>query len=183
MARFEPGIYAQVIATGRIGEVTYRERTKVTVEFFDKSSTDPEMITFKDYELKVVELPRMKTSQLRPFVRGEITLFDITNGVNILPEFIDTDVKAYKISVDDLYAGVKSYSDKELEDVYRWIDTLILFEDEIAFPTGFGEIILDAVKEKDILSYAYDILEDTRWDIIDEVDADAIKKHINERVR
>lgn len=38
MAHFEAGVFAQVIATGRIGEVIRRERTIVTVEFSDESS-------------------------------------------------------------------------------------------------------------------------------------------------
>ena len=47
MARFEIRTYAKVIATGRIGEVTHRERTRVTIEFFDKSVSIRRLVSLR----------------------------------------------------------------------------------------------------------------------------------------
>lgn len=180
MARFEAGVYAQVIATGRIGEVIGRERTTVTVEFSDEFSIEPEIYDFKDYELKVVELPRLKTSQLKPLVRGEITVTELTNGVNLIPQYVEVDSKAYKVTAADLLAGVRNYIGMPPEDVYRWIEAVMLFSDEMSFPDSSWENIEDTVTEKDILAYAFDELEDLRWMIPDdellEIAADDFKK-------
>lgn len=168
MARFEIGVFAQVIATGRIGVVINRERTLVTVEFYDESSVEPEVYDFKDYELKVMELPRIKTSQLKPFVRGEISLTEITNGVNLLPDYVEVDSKAYKITVEDLYVGVQHYEGMPVEDVYRWVDTIMTFQDDMSFPSEPWADIEDAVTEKTILDYVYGEIEALQWSIIDD---------------
>ncbi|MBQ0028138.1 MAG: sel1 repeat family protein [Lachnospiraceae bacterium] len=167
MARFEQGTYAKVIETGRIGVVYSRERTKVSVEFYDKSMIEPEIFSFKDHELMVVELPRLKTSQLGPFVRGEITVSDITNGTNIIPDYIETDTKEYKITVADLLAGLNVYEGKSEEEVYSWLDTLDLFEESMSFVNDPWEEIQDAVTDKDILNLAYDEVYDLKWLILD----------------
>ncbi len=122
MGRLESGTYVQVIETGRIGEVLSRERNNVVVEFCDVSSVCSEDLTFKDYQLKIVELPRIKTSQLGPLVRGEITLTEITNGTHLLPEYVEVDSKAYRINAKDMLIGVKHYDGMPVEDVYRWLD-------------------------------------------------------------
>lgn len=167
MGRIEPGMFVQVVGNGRIGEVIRRERTLVTVEFCDESSIDSEVYDFKDYELKVVELPRMKTSQLKPFVRGEITFTEITNGVNLIPEYVETDSKAYKITAEDLLAGVEHYVGKSSEDVFRWLEEIMFFSDDMSFPDTPWEDIVDAVKEDDILAYAFDEIDSLRWWIVD----------------
>ena len=159
MSRFEAGVYAQVIATGRIGKVIRRERTIVTVEFLDEFSIEPEIYDFKDHELKVVELPRLKTSQLKPLVRGEITVKELTNGVNIIPPYVEVDYKAYKVTTIDLLAGVENYIGMPTEDVYRWIEAVMSFSDDMSFPDTSWENIEDTVTEKDILAYALNELE------------------------
>lgn len=168
MARFEAGVYAQVIATGRIGEVIRRERTIVTVEFSDESSIEPEVYDFKDHELKVVELPRLKTSQLKLLVRGEKTVKELTNGVNIIPQYVEVDSKAYKVTAADLLAGVENYIGMPPEDVYRWAEAVMFLSDDMSFPDCSWENIEDAVTEKDILAYAFDELESLRWMILDD---------------
>ena len=45
MARLDMGACAEVIATGRIGVVEDRKRTKVTLCFYDKEYIEPEYIT------------------------------------------------------------------------------------------------------------------------------------------
>ena len=167
MGRLESGTYVQVIETGRIGEVLSRERTNVVVEFYDVSSIYPEEYTFKDYELKVVELPRIKTSQLGPFVRGEINLTEITNGTHLLSEYVETDSKAYRINAKDLLIGVKHYDGMPVDDVYRWLETIMLLEEEMHFPADMGENIVDSVTEKDIITHAYYELSELRWNLCD----------------
>ena len=168
MARIESGMFVQVIKSGRIGEVLKRERTLITVEFCDEFSIDPEIYDYKDYELKVVELPRIKTSQLKPFVRGEITLTEISNGVNIIPECVEVDSKAYRITAEDLLAGVNNYDGMPPEDVYRWVSTLLFLSDDLSFPDSPWEDIEDAVTEKEILEYAYGEVEALEWEIQDD---------------
>ena len=168
MARFEIGACAEVIATGRIGVVVGRKRTKVTLCFYDKRYIAPENVTFNDYELKPVETPSIKTSQLGPLVRGELTLDAVSNGINYLSGYVKTDSKAYKISAADLLAGVNAYDGMPPEDVLKWIDTIMQFEEYMSFPEAPWENIVDEVKEKDILNLAYDELDLINWDIREE---------------
>lgn len=155
MARFEAGGYAQVIATGKIGLVIDRERTDVILEFYDESSIEPDIYEFKDYELRAVELPRVKMSQLQPLVRGEITVQELTRGANLMPDEVEADSKAYRITAVDLLAGLENYLDKSAEDVYRWLDALITFSDSMCFPDLGRYNIEEAVTEKDILAAAF----------------------------
>ncbi len=165
MARFEIGACAEVIATGRIGIVENRERTKVTVCFYDENYIEPETVVFKDYELMPTDTPVIKTSQLGAFVRGEITLEKVSNGVNILSDYVKTDSKAYKITASDLLAGVNAYDGMPTEDVLKWVDVIVQFEEDLSFPDDPWEDIVDEVKEKDILNLAYNDLEEIRWSI------------------
>ena len=178
MARFEVGTYVKVIATGRIGEVTARERTRVTVEFFDKSSIDPESCEFKDHELMAVELPQMKTSQLGPFVRGEISLTELTDGVHIIPPYVKTDSKAYKVTAKDLLSGAKHYEGMAPEEILRWLENVMLFEDDISFPSEVWTDIRDAVTEKNFLGYIHEEMEDSLWVVRDELSDKFIQKDI-----
>ena len=117
MARFEVGACAEVIATGRIGLVENRERTKVKLCFYDENYIEPDYVVFKDHELKPVDTPVIKTSQLGAFVRGEITLEKVSNGVNILSDYVKTDSEAYKITASDLLAGVNAYDGMSPKDI------------------------------------------------------------------
>lgn len=168
MARFEIGACAEVIASGRIGLVEDRERTKVTLCFYDENYIEPDRVIYKDHELKPMDTPVIKTSQLGPFVRGEITLDKISNGVNILSDYVKTDSKAYKITASDLLAGVNVYDKMPPKDVLKWVDVIIQFEADLSFPEDPWEDIVDEVKEKDILNLAYDELEGIRWYILEE---------------
>ncbi len=165
MGRIESGTYVQVMETGRIGEVLFRERTNVTVEFYDESSMYPEALTFKDHELKVVELPRIKTSELGPFVRGEISLTEITEGTNILPEYVTADSKKYMINAKDLLEGVKRCEGESAEDAYRYLETIVFLGDDLHFPFDAEPSVEDVVKEKDILLAAYDEITVVRLEL------------------
>jgi len=83
MEHIEDGSYVEVIATGRVGEVVSRKKSNVIVSFYDKSFIHPEDLTFKERELKIVELSKIKTSELGAFVRGDISLTEISNGTMI----------------------------------------------------------------------------------------------------
>lgn len=65
MEHIQDGSYVEVIKNGRVGEVISRKRSNVIVSFCDKSLIHPEDLTFKESELKVVELPKIRTSELR----------------------------------------------------------------------------------------------------------------------
>ncbi len=163
MARFEIGTYAKVIATGRIGKVIHRERTRATIEFFDKSSINPETCEFKDHELMLATLPQMRTSHLGPFVRGEISLTELTGGINMISEYIEIDSEAYKVTAKDLLAGVRHYEEMSPEDIIRWLNAIMMFEDDMSFPAETWLDIQNAVTEKDFLSYIYDEIADFLW--------------------
>lgn len=80
MEHIKDGSSIEVIATGRVGDVVSRKRSNVIVSFYDKSLIHPEDLTFKESELKVVELPKIRTSELRAFVRGDLSLAEISTG-------------------------------------------------------------------------------------------------------
>lgn len=71
----------------------------------------------------------VKTSQLKALVRGDISLTEITNGINLLPYKAENDSNEYRISAEDIYAGVKHYDGKQIEDVYRWLNTILWLVD------------------------------------------------------
>ncbi len=180
MAMLEIGACAEVIATGRVGEIINKDRTKVTLCFYDKGYSEPEYVAFKYHELKPVETPAIKTSQLRPFVRGELNLETISNGTNILADYVTIDSKKYKISVADLLAGVIAYDGMSFEDISKWIDTIMQFDEEMSFSSDIWKDIVDEVKEEDILSYAYYQLEDLQCDITDCASDESLSKGFKE---
>ena len=98
MEHINDGSYVEVIATGRVGEVVTRKRSNVIVSFYDKSFIHPEDLTFKERELKVVELPKIRISELRAFVRGDISLAEISSGTNLIDERAKKDSVEYRIS-------------------------------------------------------------------------------------
>ena len=168
MTGFKTGDCAEVIATGRIGLVEERKKTKITVCFYDENYIEPEQVVFKDYELKPVDAPQIKTSQLKAFVRGDLTLDQISNGVNVLSDSVKTDSKAYKITAADLLAGVNAYEEMPPEDILKWIDIIMQFEEELSFLEDPWEDVIDEVKEKDILNLVYTEFDEIRWDILED---------------
>ena len=167
MEHIEDGSYVEVIATGRVGEVVSRKRSNVIVSFYDKSFIHPEDLTFKERELKVVELPKIKTSELRAFVRGDISLAKISNGTNLIDERAKKDSDEYRISSGDIYAGVKHYEGKTVDEVIRWLDTILLLIEDMHFPEDMSRRIVDAVTEKNILAYAYNEIDELHWELSD----------------
>ena len=167
MEHVKDGSIVQVIATGRIGEVISRKRSDVIVSFCDKSRIMPEDLTFKERELREVELLSIKTSQLGAFVCGDISLAEISNGTNLIYDRAEKDSEEYRISSGDIYAGVKHYEGKPAEEVYRWIDTVMALEDDMNFPDGMGKRIEDNVTDRDILSCVYEEMDELRWEICD----------------
>ena len=116
MEHIEDGSYVEVIATGRVGEVVSRKKSNVIVSFYDKSFIHPEDLTFKERELKVVKLPKIKTSELGEFVRGDISLTEISNGTNLIDDKAKKDSEEYRISTEDFFAGVKHYTGKTVDE-------------------------------------------------------------------
>ena len=64
--------------------------------------------------------------------------------------------------------GVNVYEKMAPEDVLKWIDTIMQFEEELSFTDDPWKDIVDEVKEKDILNLAYNGLEEIRWDTFED---------------
>ncbi len=165
MARFEIGTPVEVISSGRIGTVINKLRKSVVVEFFDKSSVVPEVRKFNYHELMPVELPQIRTSQLGPFVRGEISLTELSNGVHLIAEYVKIDSKPYKVTAEDILIGIKHYEGMTDDDIFRWLDIIMQFGDDMSFPSNSWTDIQDEVTEKDFLSYVYNELNDIHWEL------------------
>lgn len=131
MGRLEVGGYAEVIATGRVGYINDRNRNKIELRFCDKSMINPEFIYFKATELKSVEINKIKTSQLKALVRGELSLKELSGGTNYLWDYLEVDSKKYNATIEDLYAGYKSIKYKTPEEIIAWLDPIIQFVDDI----------------------------------------------------
>ena len=167
MARFEEGTFAEVIETGRIGVVVERKRNKVYLVFRDNPLDDDEPCEFKEQELQEAKLSRLKMSQLKPLVRGEISITEISNGANFVEPCIENDSPEYKITAEDLLAGVNHYEGKRSEDVYLWISSLLTHAEDISLPGEERFPIRDSIIEYDILAYASIDLEFLSWEILD----------------
>ena len=168
MQKFNPNTCAKVVKTGRVGVVIEQNRNKVTLDFFDKLAINIQTLTYKVDELEAVDFSTMKTSQLKEFVRGEITINEISGGSNIISEFIEIDSEPYSISVEDLLAGLNAYEGKSVDDVYLWLDTLVLFAEDMSFADITREYIEDEVTTADILNFAFGEVESLLFRIIDE---------------
>ncbi len=97
----------------------------------------------------------------KSIVRGDIKISEDDNYTDIDFDEIYSNIESfpYEITVDDLFAGVTTYLNSTAEEVYRWIDFLVYFEDVISFTNEIYENIEDEVKDKDILNLTYDELE------------------------
>ena len=156
MGRLEVGGYAEVIATGRVGYINDRNRNKIELRFCDKSMINPEYIYFKATELKPVEINKVKISQLKALVRGELSLKELSGGTNYLWDYPEVDSKKYIATIEDLYAGYKSIKSKTPEEVIAWLDPIIQFVDEI----DDSDKKTDYSIESEVLEYIYqDIFE------------------------
>ena len=156
MGKLEVGGYAEVIATGRVGYINDRNRNKIELRFCDKSMINPEYIYFKATELKPVEINKVKISQLKALVRGELSLKELSGGTNYLWDYPEVDSKKYIATIEDLYAGYKSIKSKTPEEVIVWLDPIIQFVDEI----DDSDKKTDYSIESEVLEYIYqDIFE------------------------
>ncbi|WP_031553606.1 tetratricopeptide repeat protein [Oribacterium sp. FC2011] len=179
MEHIQDGSYVEVIKTGRVGEVISRKRSNVIVSFCDKSLIHPEDLTFKESELKVVELPKIKTSEFGAFVRGDISLAEISNGTNLIDDRAKKDSEEYRISTEDLYAGVKHYTGKTVEEVFRWIDTIMLLVENMHFPEDMRRWVVDEVTEKNILAYVFDAMDELHWELSESEPDDICEDELN----
>ena len=179
MEHINDGSYVEVIATRRVGEVVSRKRSNVIVSFYDKSFIHPEDLTFKERELKVVELPKIKTSELRAFVRGDISLTEISNGTNLIDDRAKKDSEEYRISTEDFYAGVKHYTGKTVDEVFRWIDTIMLLVEDMHFPEDMRRWVVDEVTEKNILAYVFDAMDELHWELSESEPYDICEDELN----
>jgi hypothetical protein len=45
-----------------------------------------------------------------------------------LPEYVEVDSKAYRINAKDMFIGVKHYDGMPVEDVYRWLEAIMIVD-------------------------------------------------------
>ncbi len=163
MDEWTRGTYFKVIKTGRIGMVEEREGPDITLTFYDKSTIEPELDTFKVRELMKVELPQLKSSQMKPIVRGELSIAEVTSGTNLIPESIEVDSEPCRITVEDLLAGLNQYDGLSTEEIFSWIDFIHVFAEDLSFLNDPWIDITETVSEKDILNAAYEEVDDLKW--------------------
>ena len=183
MANFDYGSQCMVIASGRIGVVSDKDRSTVTLCFYDKDYSKAERATFKKKELKVVDDRAVRASRVVQFIKGKLSYEDLTEGTNLLPPIVDNEPKAYKVTVKDLLAGLDAYEDKPFVEKCKWVETVLQYEDEVSFPDDPWKDIKDKVTEEDILDLAWSFLDDFRcsYDYNEEEaqdDYDELKKEL-----
>jgi len=98
-------------------------------------------------------------------VRGDISLTEISNGTNLIDDRAKKDSVEYRISTVDFYAGVKHYTGKTVDEVFRWIDTIMLLVEDMHFPEDMRRMVVNAVTEKNILAYAFDAMDELHWEL------------------
>ncbi len=182
MANFDYGTPCMVIASGRIGMVTDSTRTKVTLSFYDKDYFDPDQVTFRKTQVRIIEDRFVKASRLGQFIKGKLSFEELTDGSNILPQFVDNDPKPYKINLKDILSGATVYEDKSFADICKWVETILTYEDEISFTDDPWGVIRDKVTDRDIMNLLWRDLDDFRWtyDGFDGQANDVIKNIKNE---
>ncbi|MCR5303406.1 MAG: sel1 repeat family protein [Lachnospiraceae bacterium] len=208
--KYEVGDGVKVNATGRVGMVIDTTRSEVIVSFYDKDYNKPEIQDFLKKDVSPFDLPRIRVSEVRPYVRGELSLSKITDGVNIISDEIidDTDsdhvASAGKtasgarsasgsattdsagadhhvvLSAEDLLCGLRFYKDKAPVEILMWFDTIKQINNFLDLFDVFPQI-RDAVTERDIVSYVCDELESMEWVLLDSDDDDTyLKKSLSE---
>ncbi len=131
MGIFEVGEFAEVIETGRIGCINDINENMLEIQFCDKSLVNPEVVSYEESELKPVNVNKVKKSQLKFLVRGELSLFELSGGTNYLDEYIEEDVEECSVTIDDFFEGFKIFKDKTPDEIMGWIDPIIQFRDNI----------------------------------------------------
>lgn len=169
MSEFKINDCAEVIATGRIGRIKRIEKTEKTgklkyfLSFYDKSFINPEITAYRGNELRYAVTPVIKNSEVKSFVRGELTLDDITSGCNIVDGMTAKDSHAYVITAEDLFHGAMQYESKSQDDIYKWCKTILIIRESISLLDSeqwFSVLtrrfkVSDEVGERDIINEAY----------------------------
>lgn len=120
----------------------------------------------------------MKTSFLKPFVRGELSLKKILNGREMLPDKILVDSDPYAITVEDIVVGLNKYVKKTFEEIFDWIATIMDFSDCMSFPAHMRYEIQDKVVDEDVLAYAGEKLEAILIDMSENVSMEEVADDI-----
>lgn len=163
MANFEYGTHCKVIASGRIGMVIDSTRARATLNFYDKNYFDPDQETYKKTELEIVNDRSVKASCLKQFIKGKLSFAELTEGSNLLPDLVDNDPKAYKITLKDILSGILVYEDKPFVEICEWVETILAYEDQISFVDDPWEMIRDKVTDQDIMNLLWRDLDEFRW--------------------
>ena len=163
MANFEYGTHCKVIASGRIGMVIDSTRARATLNFYDKNYFDPDQETFKKTDIEIVNDRSVKASCLKQFIKGKLSFAELTEGSNLLPDLVDNDPKAYKITLKDILSGILVYEDKPFMEICEWVETILAYEDQISFVDDPWEMIRDKVTDQDIMNLLWRDLDEFRW--------------------
>ena len=163
MANFEYGTQCKVIASGRIGMVIDSTRARVTLNLYDKNYFDPDQETYKKTELEIINDRSVKASCLKQFIKGKLSFAELTEGSNVLPDLVDNDPKAYKITLKDILSGILVYEDKPFMEICEWVETILAYEDQISFVDDPWEMIRDKVTDQDIMNLLWRDLDEFRW--------------------
>lgn len=183
MKKISEGDVVRVNSINRTGIVIEITKKIALVEFYDESMVSEDEYSFDIDELEVVQAPTLKMSQLKAFIRGEITLKEISNGSNIIDVLIDKDQEESGITIDDLFVGVKKYMNvDDYSDVYAWISTFMDKEEDFNLNCPY-DYVRKGISEYDIYNVIWEYLDDIRWDLLDECDYEFIEtnfKHVYE---
>lgn len=163
MADFEYGKQCRVIATGRIGMIVDRNRSVITLAFYDDESLTAKKKIFKKSELKVLDKRSVKADRVGKYIKGYISFKELTEGCYLLPDLVDNDSSPYKIKPGDILSGLTVYADRPHWEKVNWIQTILKYDDQIGFPEENG-FIRNNVKDSDMLNHVWCCLDDISWD-------------------
>ena len=155
-------IYVRDKKTGRIGFLYGIAKPKWVVMFYDQHGRpEPDEFYGKD-EIEIAKVNSIKTSQLKAFIRGELSAMEITQTIPVLPEEVERDEVPYELSVEDLLVGINHFINQPKMEAFSWIDALARIWDLI--PVHENEVQDDSPKvtEKDILNRANMYIGDLR---------------------
>ncbi|MCQ2555104.1 MAG: hypothetical protein MJ171_05580, partial [Clostridia bacterium] len=155
--------YAKVIESGEVGEIMDVRGDHVTLFLRSMADCQPEGTVFDMCELVPATIPKVKSSQLGPFVRGEISIEEITAGTGFVLSELVMDSEPYRITAADFLAGVRVYAKKPAKTACIWLEILLRDLEDYILPHETDRIIRDEVTEKDIINRAVDLAFGLLW--------------------
>ena len=179
MKKFEIGSFVKLIANGRIGKVTESEKNKTEV-LFQGQDEMTDLGTFDNSELKEIDVPDIRNSDLKLYVRGEKSLSEITHGLGFITHIEKVpEGEAYHVTAEDLLCGIRCYKEKTPLEAEEWLSTILEFDKELHFPFCQNVKIRNKVEEEHVLQFAYDALIDVRYTVCGDMTPDDLDEAEN----